>query len=199
MFFFWDSNISGGRDLIQCVASSLGDDYEGKLPKGPVDALIKALLNLTQDGGTSLGISAAAGSLGASAMKYLQIPPVQRAFLATLTAGATAGTVTVGLSTGKVIAKRINRSEAFRNHPYSDPNPDRIPSPEPNINSPLEEESNSLVELLLNVVTLDVLELIVLMTLILVFFNKYFSHLLKNFLVKYIPTKYINTNKLEKQ
>lgn len=191
--FFWDSNINGGRDLIQCVASSLG--YEGKLPKGPVDALIKALLNITQDGGTTLGISAAAASLGSSAMKYLQIPPVQRALLATLTAGTTAGTVTVGLSTGKVIAKRINRSEAFRNHPYSDPNPDRIPSPEPNINSPLEEESNSLVELLLNVVTLDVLELIVLMTLILVFFNKYFSHLLKNFLVKYIPTKYINTNK----
>uniref|UniRef100_UPI0028E0A25C hypothetical protein n=1 Tax=Perenniporia fraxinea TaxID=1350006 RepID=UPI0028E0A25C len=186
---FSDGNINGVIDSIDSGIHSKSDDYDLKVPKGPTDAIANAASNIT----THLG---AAGAGGAVVLKNVPLPPVQRATLGVVTAGATSAAITIGIQGGTAITKNLNQSEAIKNHPYGDPDINRVPSPDPNIiNSPLEngDESIPLVDLLLNLVTLDLLELIAIF--ILIVFNKYISNLFKNFLGNYLPTKYNSLNK----
>ena len=66
------------------------------------------------------------------------------------------------------------------------------------MNSPLEygDESIPLIDLLLNLVSLNLLEIIVLLILILVVFNKYISNLFNKILNLYFPHKYNYLNKI---
>ena len=87
---------------------------------------------------------------------------------------------------------------SIKNHPNSDLNVDRIPSPGPEltINSPLEngEGTIPLVGLLESLISFNILELILVLTIILLIFNKNINSLYKKFISflinKYIPIKY---------
>jgi hypothetical protein len=197
-FIFSDGNINNVKNFIDSFVNSVSDDYDVKLPKGPTDIIIRAIGEATSNITTNLGAAGAGGAVGAAAVKNLPLPPLQRAAAGVITAGVTSGVVTVGVQAGAAIGRNINNSSTIKNHPYGDPDINRVPSPEPNmINSALEngDESIPLVDLLLNLVSLNLLELIVLFTLILIVFNKYISNLFRRFLDYYFSHKYNNLKK----
>ena len=178
------------------------DFYEvhAKLPTEPVDALTKAL-SVRSDAATNIfsniGAATAGGTLGAAVIKNIPLPPTQRIAVATATAGVTSGLVTLGIEAGKAVSNNTNISEAVKSHSYADPNIYRVPSPDPQIiNSALEscDQSIPIVDLLLQLVTLNLLQIIIVLTLIILMFNKYFSQIFKNitskFVNKFIPTRF---------
>lgn len=172
-------------------------EIQAKLPKEPIDALTKTISAAAKNIVTNIGAAAAGGAVGAAVVKHIPLPPAQRLAAAVLTAGATSGVVTAGIRAGASIQENLMMKEMIKNHPYADPNINRVPSPEPNIiNSVLEngDQSIPLVDLLLQLATLNLLELIVIFIIIFLIINKYYSQFLKNFistlLKKYMPTKY---------
>ena len=90
-------------------------------------------------------------------------------------------------------------NEAIKDHPYSDPKPDRVPSPYQSFtaNSPLEEgEILSPLERLLDALfSLESLAILTLLLIIVLFtygyVYKYTSEIFHKFVIKYIPTKFI--------
>ena len=196
---FSDGNINDVKSSVGIVANAVSDDYDLKIPKGPTDIVVKAIGDAASNLTTNLGAAGAGGAVGAAVIKSIPLPPVQRTALAVAAAGATSGAVTVGIQAGASIARNINNSSTIKNHPYGDTDINRVPSPEPNMmNSPLEygDESIPLIDLLLNLVSLNLLEIIVLLILILVVFNKYISNLFNKILNLYFPHKYNYLNKI---
>lgn len=90
-------------------------------------------------------------------------------------------------------------NEAIKDHPYSEPNPERVPSPDQSFtaNSPLEEgEILSPLERLLDALfSLESLAILTLLLIIVLFtygyVYKYTSEIFHKFVIKYIPTKFI--------
>jgi hypothetical protein len=175
---------------IDKVINAPSDHYDIKVPKGPVDTVVIALGDAAKNITSNLGAATAGGAVGAAVIKNIPLAPVPRMAAAVVTAGATSGAITVGIQGGSTIARNISNSEAIKNHPYSNPDIDRVPSPDPTfINNALEsgDQPIPLVDLLLNLVELNFLELIVLFTLILLLFNKIFGNLLMTYLSKSLP------------
>ncbi len=144
-----------------------GKDYDFKLPKEPVDILTKAISDAASNMASNMGAASAGGAAAAAVIKNMPLPPVQRIAAGAVAAGVTSGAVTIGIQVGGAITKNLNASEAIKNHPYGEPDIERVPSPDSNfINSALEngDQSIPLVDLLLNLITLNLLELIVLIT-----------------------------------
>lgn len=188
-------DINDVKCQIDIVINSPSDHYDIKVPKGPVDTVVKALGDAAKNITSNLGAATAGGAIGAAVIKNIPLAPVPRMAAAVVTAGATSGVITVGIQGGSFIARNISNSEAIKNHPYSNPNIDRIPSPDTTlINNALEsgDQPIPLVDLLLSLVELNLLELIVILTLILLLFNKFFGHLLNIYLSKYLPFNYLS-------
>ncbi len=130
-----------------------------------------AISNLTGDYG-----AAAAGGAAAGAMIKSSGLPAHAKILA---AGATAATVSGGVIVGKAVAESIknnfNISEAIKEHKYAHTDIERVPSPDSTfINSVLEdsEQSIPLIDLLLNLVSINILELLLIIVLIFILFYK---------------------------
>ena len=92
-----------------------------------------------------------------------------------------------------------NIENNIKDHPYSDPNIDRIPSPDPNIiNSPLEDGESviPLVGLLENLTLLNVAELLLIIVIFIIIFSKningFYIKIISYIVNKYIPIKYHN-------
>lgn len=185
-------------------------DIQANLTKEPINVLTKTIFAETQNmvtvTVTNLVAAAAGGSVGTAVVKHIPLPPAQRITAGMLTAGVTSGLVTAGIRAGASLQENFNMKETIKIHPYADPNINRVPSPDPNIiQNVLEngDQSIPLVDLLLNLATLNLLELIIIFIIILLVFNKYYSQIFNQFisncLKKYIPTKYHLFNKyLEK-
>jgi hypothetical protein len=188
-------DINDVKCQLNIILNSPSEHYDIKVPKGPVDTVVIALGDAAKNITSNLGAATAGGAIGAAVIKHIPLAPVPRMAAAVVTAGATSGAITVGIQGGSTIARNIINSEAIKNHPYSNPNIDRIPSPDSTIiNNALEsgDQPIPLVDLLLNLVELNLLELIVIFTLILLLFNKFFGHLLNIYLSKYLPFNYLS-------
>lgn len=200
---------SGDNNVNKNVNNPSNKDEEfyevhAKLPKDPVDVLTKALGEAATNILSNIGAATAGGTIGAAVIKNIPLPPAQRIAAAAAAAGVTSGLVTVGIEAGKAVSKNTSITEAVKSHSSlpavengteTDPNIDRVPSPDLQIiNSGLEscDQPIPIVDLLLQLVTLNLLQVIIVLTLIILMFNKYFSHLLKNFEVKFF-NKFIST------
>lgn len=129
----------------------------------------------------NLGAGAAAGAAASAAVKATAgLPPHQRAVVVGATSFVTAGATKVGLEIGTSISKNLDITESIKNSKHADPNIDRIPSPDIEINSPLENEITSpLQDLFIYNFTLDLLILFLVLILLFIIFNRYiYIHLI---------------------
>jgi hypothetical protein len=173
---------------------------EINVPKDVFKTGLNVVGDILSNHGVDYGASAAGGAAASAAAKAASgLPPAQRV----LVAGGTALAVTSGVIIGKKVGHAIaNKTDIIKNHPYSDPNVDRIPSPDSSffINSPLENGDIPLIELLESLILLNILEIILIAILILILFNKKISDFNKNFIsniiIKYMPVKYHNYIKI---
>jgi hypothetical protein len=168
--------------------------------------VFKTGLNVVGDILINDGVDYGASVAGATAVSAVAkaasgLPPSQKQRV--LVAGGTALAVTSGVIRGKKVGHAIaNKTDIVKNHPYSDPNVDRIPSPDSSffINSPLENGDIPLIELLESLILLNILEIILIAILILILFNKKISNFNKNFIsniiIKYMPVKYHHYTKI---
>lgn len=157
--------------------------------------LTKVVGDLASEVIPQLGAGAAAGTAAAGAFKATAgMPPLQRLATTGAISAVAAGGYVIGASAGRSIVKNAELSEEIKSSRHGDPNPDRIPSPDPDlsINSPLEELNTGipLVSLLINSITLDLLEIILIIILI---YLLCYSYLNTN-LIKFISNVLNNYN-----
>ena len=147
-------------------------------------------------------VSAAAAATASAGMKYGG-SPAQKIIVTTVATPIVAGATSAALNAVEAfedqekIKDAVN--EAIKDHPYSDPKPDRVPSPDQSFtaNSPLEEgEILSPLERLLDALfSLESLAILTLLLIIVLFtygyVYKYTSEIFHKFVIKYIPTKFI--------
>ena len=147
-------------------------------------------------------VAAAAAATATAGMKYGGSPG-QKIVLTTVLTPIVAGATSAALNAVEAfedqekIKDAVN--EAIKDHPYSDPKPDRVPSPYQSFtaNSPLEEgEILSPLERLLDALfSLESLAILTLLLIIVLFtygyVYKYTSEIFHKFVIKYIPTKFI--------
>ena len=145
-------------------------------------------------------VSAAAAATASAGMKYGG-SPAQKIIVTTVATPIVAGATSAALNAVEAfedqekIKDAVN--EAIKDHPYSDPKPDRVPSPYQSFtaNSPLEEgEILSPLERLLDALfSLESLAILTLLLIIVLFtygyVYKYTSEIFHKFVIKYIPTK----------
>lgn len=147
-------------------------------------------------------VSAAAAATASAGMKYGGYP-AQKIIVTTVATPIVAGATSAALNAVEAfedqekIKDAVN--EAIKDHPYSDPKPDRVPCPDQSFtaNSPLEEgEILSPLERLLDALfSLESLAILTLLLIIVLFtygyVYKYTSEIFHKFVIKYIPTKFI--------
>ena len=186
------------------IMNFLGDGEDSGNEKNDNDNLNEK--KSTKKNSNALTASITAGGLvGSTVMKNLPagMPVGQKVGITVATAGATSFTTYVGASAGEYISDNIIKKETIieykqkaeetvKEHPYSDPDPDRVPSPDTTINSPLEDGDYviPLMGLLGNISLLNICALFVLIIIINIIFNKYISAFYIK-LIKYIVNKYI--------
>nr|WVH38138.1 LAGLIDADG endonuclease [Poriella subacida] len=176
--------------------------FEAKIsaPKQIVDTLVNGVSVAIQNMGGNLGAAAAGGTAASAVIKHTTgLPPLTRVAMASTTALAVSGGVSIGQQLGKSVTKNESILEAIKKHNYADPDIERIPSPDNSfINSVLEDENIGipLVDLLLNLISINLLEIILILLILLIYFNKNINNLniklFSNFTHKYIPKKYHN-------
>jgi hypothetical protein len=171
--------------------------FEISMPKDVFKTGLKVVGDVLSHHSVDYGASAAGGAAASAAAKAASgLPLTQRVLVAGGTAVAVSGGVIIGKKVGHAIANNTDIVEIVKNHPYSDPNVDRIPSPDSNffINSPLENGDIPLIELLESLILLNILEIILIAILILILFNKKISDfnkkIISNAIKKYMPVKY---------
>jgi hypothetical protein len=167
------------------------------------DTVVKVYKEMSD---TSAAISA--GGVAASAF----IKSVPNAGLSTKVAGASA--IGMGVSASTLVGSKVvgaisdnldykesikDLEESIKDHPYSDPSHDRVPSPDRQImDSPLESGDGSipLIDLLESLVSLNMIELYLIISLILILFNQniidLYIKIVSKILNKYISIKYQN-------
>lgn len=133
------------------------------------------------------------------------LPPVQRAVVIGGTAGITAAATQIGLGVGSSVFKNSEDILSIANSKHSDPDINRIPSPDIDnifINSILEKDElrSPLEELLIYQFLLNLLILMLIIILLIIIFNrfilKYNLTLLSSFFGKYMSN---NINELFKK
>ena len=112
---------------------------------------------------------------------------------------AVTGLTSLALEAAEALEDQSKLNNQIKDHPYSDPKPDRVPSPYQSFtaNSPLEEgEILSPLERLLD--TLFSLEYLAIVTMLLILFlftygyiQNYTSKIFHKFVMRYIPSKFI--------
>ena len=112
---------------------------------------------------------------------------------------AVTGLTSLALEAAEALEDQSKLNNQIKDHPYSDPNPDRVPSPDPSFsaNSPLEQgDILSPLERLLD--TLFSLEYLAIVTMLLILFlftygyiQNYTSKIFHKFVMRYIPSKFI--------
>jgi|ERR1700741_3576248 len=171
--------------------------FEISMPKDVFKTGLKVVGDVLSNHSVDYGASAAGGAAASAAAKAASgLPLTQRVLVAGGTAVAVSGGVIIGKKVGHAIANNTDIVDIVKNHPYSDPNIDRIPSPDSNffINSPLEKGEIPLIELLESLILLNILEIILIAILILILFNKKISDfnkkIISNGIKKHMPVKY---------
>jgi hypothetical protein len=148
----------------------------------------------------NLGAGAAAGAAATATIKSTGgLPLFPRAAAIGGSTLITATATKVGLELGATLTQKTELESLIKNSPHADPNPDRIPSPDPNIiNSILESNdiTSPLQDLLLYSFVLDIMILISIISLLIIIFNRYINSCNLSFFNsifnKYIPIKYRN-------
>jgi cytochrome c oxidase subunit 2 len=142
--FILSSDILLG-DVIECSSKDDEDQYY-KLPKKVVDRALdvgsEVIKSTVEHVIPNIGAGAAAGSAASTILKVSSaLPPAQRMALAGASAFVVGAGAQAGLVAGTAIAKNTDIQSMIKNSPHSDPNLDRIPSPDPIflIQSPLEK------------------------------------------------------------
>lgn len=181
--------------------------YNFKLSKKMVDNSINNVVegsNLALDKLVpNLGVGAATGAATAQFAMIKStngMPIVQRLIVLGSTAATTAVGTKIGFNLGTAISKNVDINTMIKNSAHANPQPDRIPSPDPNIiPSPLEtnnEMTSPLQDLLLYSFSLDIIILILFIIILIIIFNRYilkFNINFINFLLnKFMPIKIIN-------
>jgi hypothetical protein len=193
------------------IKDSVGDEmYKFILNKKLVDSTLQNLGTALNTGidkiVPNIGIGTAAGAASGAAFKASAGLPIgQRLLVVGGVAAMTAAGTKIGTEVATAIGKNINLDNVIKNSPHSEPNPERVPSPDPtfSINSPI-EMSSPLQDLLLWSFVLDVFILILLIGVLIIIFNRYIVkynlNFIKTIVDRYIPikiknwfNKYINT------
>jgi hypothetical protein len=148
-----------------------------------------------------MGAGAAAGTAAAAAIKNIPGTPMQKIAIASGTAAAVAAGTKAGLDAGKAFSENFNYSSAIKNLPHSNPQIDRIPSPdmdmirsvlEPSeIRSSFTDTHIPLETLLTSQLTFNLLILVLIFLLFIILFNNYILKTLTKFL-KIIVEKYVS-------
>jgi hypothetical protein len=174
------------------------NDKYYKFPKGPVDMALgiaketsKAVVEHVIP---NIGAGAAACTVAAAAYKAsLHLPIPQRLAVVGGTAFATSAGVQGGISGVQALVKhsglKESIQEAIKNSPHSDPKIDRIPTPEPFIQSPLENweiETSPLETLLSSILSLNVCIFLLLLILFYLFIYNYLLSKNKDFILKLV-------------
>ena len=181
------------------------ENNEGDKPKkSSLEVICDTAVKIYKEVELDASALAAGGALGSAYIKSVPSAGFGPKALggAAVAALGTAG-VKVGLQVGDAISKNLDLQEMYdqanerlKDHPYSDPDPARVPSPDSSFtaNSPLEEGSIPLLELLESMLSLNILEIVLILVAMLVFFNKninnIFIKIISKFLYKYIPVKF---------
>ena len=142
-----------------------------------VDSAVKIYEEMSDDAS-----AIAAGGGAASAL----IKSIPNASISTKAIGGTA--VSIGVTAGVKIGVHVGNKciendsmtkaiesldESVKTHPYAEPTPDRIPSPDQNwINSPLENDSIALIDILGDLISLNILEIFLLLCILLLLIIK---------------------------
>lgn len=125
--------------------------------------------------------------------------PTQKVTMTVIGTPLVAGAVDVSLTVSDALKDQAKWNNVVKNHPYSDPDPKRLPSPDPNFsaNSPLEEGDilTPLERLLDGLFSLEYYGIIIMLLLLFLFtygyVQKYTSEIFHNFVIKHIPSKFI--------
>lgn len=155
---------------------------------------------LAENVAPNIGIGAAAGTAAGAAVKASAgMAPVPRIAFIGGTAAVTAAGTSLGMAAGQALSEHSGITESIKNSRHGSTDPNRIPTPEPNvINSPLEFNENltPLDVLLTSLFGFNMLELILLMMLLLIIFHRYIVKINFKFITKlvnnYMPNKFIN-------
>jgi phosphate/sulfate permease len=170
--------------------------FEFKFPAKPIDYIAKGIGTAFAKGVSDY--AAAAGGVAASAFFYFNkssasLAPLPRIVGAAVAGGATAIGVIVGNRIGKSIGNKVNVLEEIKNHKNSDPDIERIPSPDDLIiSSPFEDGNIPLVDLLLDLVSLNLIEIIIIISIILMIGSNKNNNIIYNLIKKYIPNNYLH-------
>lgn len=190
-------------DNIILKSDQDGEVYHLKIKKSTVDKITDAVVTggktLMGTIAPNIGAGAAAGASASAMVKMTAgIPPLQRSAIVGGTAAITAAGTVVGIEAGKAISKNINISDALKNSRHSDPNIERIPSPDLDIiNCSLEANENiTPLEVLLNsLLSLNLLELLLFVILLLLVINRYFFKFnmenISKIISKIMPVKFM--------
>ena len=139
----------------------------------------------------NVGAGAAAGTIGAAALKTsTSLPLGQRLVVVGTTAFVGAAATQAGLNLGMAKVKNIDIKSVIKDSPHTDPNVNRIPSPGPDVwlclpNSPLEKweiDSSPLEVFLSSILTLNVCVLLLIIVLLYLLFTRYLLSSNKDFI-----------------
>jgi hypothetical protein len=132
-------------DPIECSGNNDDEEYY-KIPKKTVDKTLEIIGNVAEKAVEqvipNIGAGAAAGTIGATALKLTQtLPPAQRLAVVGATAFVGAVGTQAGLSAATALMKNVDISSAIKNSPHSNPDINRVPSPSQDVYplSPLEK------------------------------------------------------------
>ncbi len=147
--------------------------------------------------GENWAAGAAGGASGVAMVKATSgMAPLPRVALV----GSTALVATTGVKVGQEIGKAITSNDIFANSmkesPHSNPDPERIPSPDPDIiNSPLENGDlySPLEIILISMLKLNVLTIILMIILLLLLFYRYFLEQNINIISSFV-NKFMSNN-----
>jgi hypothetical protein len=148
----------------------------------------------------NLGVGTATGYAVFTVLKNTAgLPPVQRLTAVASTTILTAAGTKIGAELGSIVSKNMDLNKIIKNSPHSDPQPDRIPSPDSFIaNSPSESDNitSPLQDLLIYSLSLDMLISFLLISTLIMIFNSYILKFNLTFINtifnKYMPIKFNN-------
>lgn len=184
-------------DVIECSNNEEDDKYY-KFPKKPVDAALKiaaeVVLKSVEQVIPNIGAGAAAGTSAVGVLKLTQgLTPAQRLVATGITSFVVATGTQAGLKASTAIAKNVDFNNMIKDFPHSDPDINRVPSPDQNftIHSPLEklELNDSPLEIILSsILSINICILLLILILFYLIFSRYLLSSNKDILFKILDT-----------